>query len=501
MGRMSEPRNCQVEMEPPERGIAETPPALADIVAQAIKDGIGSSWLDPCAGNGQLVSAAIQSGIPNSAILAIDLQTELPNLRALNVECKLGIDFLEWSVATRRRFDGIFANPPYVRLREVHPILARNAQNVALPGVDLGMYSNYWVAFLIAGMNVLKPGGSLAYILPAAWQYASYAETLRNYCKKSFRELEMHRVEVPMFDEVDDGSILLIGRGYGEKPLSKARLMTHDSLASLARYFAAPRTLYNGLDIWDTYHEEIGEGEVRVGDIAEIRIGAVTGHARYFLLRESERQDLRIPLSSVVPILSKASHLRFADIDSRNWDDLKNCNERVWLFNPIEKDMNHPSVRSYLELSEEQGGCRREATKIRNRIPWYRVAIPDPFHGFVSGMSRQRTWITLNRHPGLTASNTLYGVRFLDIGDVDQQAAWSLAMLSTRSWNCRLDLARRYPQGLMKLEPSDFARIIVPRPLRRRGALDLYRKAIDLMHSGRVKAVREFVDSWVKGEG
>ena len=35
--------------------------------------------------------------------------------------------------------------------------------------------ANYWVPFLVAGMRLLKPGGSLAYILPAAWEYANYA--------------------------------------------------------------------------------------------------------------------------------------------------------------------------------------------------------------------------------------------------------------------------------------------------------------------------------------
>ena len=58
------------------------------------------------------------------------------------------------------------------------------------------------MAFLIAGMRLLKPGGSLAYVLPAAYEYANYARALREVCEASFYELDVHRVSVPMFDKV-----------------------------------------------------------------------------------------------------------------------------------------------------------------------------------------------------------------------------------------------------------------------------------------------------------
>ena len=105
-----------------------------------------------------------------------------------------------------------------MRLRDLHQVLFDTAIATRLNGVGVSATTNYWVPFLIAGIKLLKPGGSLAYILPAAWEYANYARAVRGLCSESFRELDIHRVSVPMFENVDDGCVLLVGRGFGKLP-------------------------------------------------------------------------------------------------------------------------------------------------------------------------------------------------------------------------------------------------------------------------------------------
>ena len=41
-------------------------------------------------------------------------------------------------------------------------------------------------------------------------------------CESSFEELDVHRVSVPMFETVSDGSVLLVGRGLG-----RSRVVEH----------------------------------------------------------------------------------------------------------------------------------------------------------------------------------------------------------------------------------------------------------------------------------
>ena len=476
--------------------MADTPDLLADALVRAVSPVGTGSWLDPSAGSGQLVAAALRSGVSPESILAIDLQVNLPPLSTLGVESLLGTDFLRWAQATDRRFDRVIANPPFVQLRELEEALLRPALEMQIDGFSMSATANYWVAFLVAGLRLLKPGGSLAYILPAAWEYADYATPLRSLCASLFGELDVHRVSVPMFETVDDGSVLLVGRGFGQQPRRQAYIFRYDTLSELNRFVCdsdSPKTSR----AMHSRESDLPEEHVEFGDIANIRIGAVTGDARYFLFNEAQRLALQLPCSAVRPVLSKAQHIIGSEIDCGAWEALLAAGKRVWLFHPSDADLSHPAVRAYLDLPEREGGCNREATKIRDRDPWYRVPLPTPFDGFMTGMSHARPWVALNRLPGLTATNTLYGVSFPAITSANEQIAWCLSMLSSTTAKSRARLVRQYPQGLLKLEPGDMARLVVRRPKTVEGVGGLYRQAVEFYRAGRPEDAQALVDEWL----
>ena len=475
--------------------MANTPDILADALIRAVGTSGAGSWLDPSAGSGQLVEAALRSGVSNESILAIDLQERLPTLDRLAVESLLGTDFLQWACRTDRRFDRVIANPPFVRLRDLEESLFRPALAMRLNGVGMSATANYWAAFLVAGIRLLKPGGSLAYILPAAWEYADYGSELRDLCVASFQDLDVHRVSVPMFERVSDGSVLLVARGFG-RPSRRIRVFKHQTLLALDKALRGSDTSTADGEM-RLRESRLPKGQVRFGEIAEVRIGAVTGDARYFLLNEARRLGLELPLSSVRPILSKARHIVASEIDRDVWDRLLATGQRVWLFDPSDSDLVDPAVRAYLDLTEENGGCHRAAMKIRHRNPWYRVPSPGSFDGFVSGMSQTNSWVAFNRMARLTASNTLYGVRFPSIEDPEEQASWCLSMLSSTTAESRGRLTRQYPQGLPKLEPSDIANLAVRRPKTKVDALSLYRSATKLIMAGRPGAAQAIADEWL----
>ena len=268
----------------------------------------------------------------------------------------------------------MIANPPFVRLRELEENLLRPALETRLNGISIPATANYWAAFLVAGMRLLKPGGSLAYILPAAWEYADYASGLRNLCAASFQELDVHRVSVPMFDKVSDGSILLVGRGFGW-PRRQIRVIRHQTLSALNKAVCARDTSIaaGGMRLQDSC---LPKGQVRFGQIAEVQIGAVTGDARYFLLNEARRLSLGLPLSAVRPVLSKARHIIGSEIDYDAWARLLDAGQRVWLFDPSDSDRSDPSVRAYLHLTEEDGGMPPNSNEDQRPRPM--VSRPNP---------------------------------------------------------------------------------------------------------------------------
>ena len=479
---------------PPQQGMADTPELLAEAAIRAIGCDGAKSWLDPSAGSGNLIKAALDAGVPAKTFLAVDLLTNLPSLEILGVESRLGTDFLRWANTTQRRFDRVIANPPYVRVRELGEQLYGPAVETRFDEITISPSANYWVAFVVASIKLLNPGGCIAFILPAAWEYADYAAVLRAKCASMFRELDVHRVSVPMFDDVNDGSILLVARGYGEPAERDPRVFRYPSLKNLCEIVGMNHVAPSQSKKLRQSQLSAKDGQVRIGDIARIQIGAVTGDADYFLFSENQRIERALPLSAVVPVLSKSNHITDAEARLNVWRRLRDQNKRMWLFSPTKEALVTRRVRDYLDLPVEEGGCNKEARKIVDRNPWYRVKIPDRFDGFLSGMSQTHFWVALNRMPNLTISNTLYGMRFKTNMNMDEKAAWCLAMLSSSASDSRASLAREYPQGLLKLEPRDFENLLVPRPKSTQNALKHYRQAVRLIKSGRRNEAEELAD-------
>jgi len=244
----------------------------------------------------------------------------------------------------------------------------------------------------------------------------------------------------------------------------------------------------------------ISKYERLLGDVIELRIGGVAGDAQYFLLDESRREKLGIPKAALVPVLSRARHLTASQVTREEWDRLKEDGQRVWLFRPPERILTHPAVKAYLELAEEDGGCRREAYKLA-RDPWYVTPLPEDVHGFISGMSGSGPWIALKDMRGLSATNTLYTVRFRDRLAMDERAAWSLSLLTEAARGRLAAIGRQYADGLIKYEPGDLARLPVPIPARTRGAARTYRLAIAHLVAGEHTRAQKLADQWLLAKG
>ena len=71
-------------------------------------------------------------------------------------------------------------------------------------------------------------------------------------------------------------------------------------------------------------------------------------------------------------------------------------------------------------------------------------------------------------------------------------------MLSSATAESRAQLVRQYPQGLLKLEPGDMARLAVRRPRTLEGALSLYRQAVELIMAGRPEPAQALADEWLE---
>ena len=199
---------------PPPECRVYTPPLLANAMVHAIEPRPTDYWLDPCMGSGAFIAPLRKSGVPQERIVGIDIDP-LSGAEDSAATTLRGIDFFDWCASTKKRFTKVVANPPYVALCKLGADLQKSVQQFhdsEDPSFELR--SNYWCAFLSACLGLLKPDGSLAFVLPAAWDYALYAHRLRERVLSSFKSVEVHRSLEPLFPKVREGRVVLLAKGY-----------------------------------------------------------------------------------------------------------------------------------------------------------------------------------------------------------------------------------------------------------------------------------------------
>ena len=475
-----------------------TPSVLADAVVLALGDFSDARWLEPCVGKGAFLQALARHGVEAKRIIGTDLaSTPEPTDRLGRV--RRSTEFLEWSMKTTHRFDRIVANPPFIALSGLDARVQKAALQHETPeGSKVTLSGNCWHAFLCASLRLLKRNGSIAFILPAAYEYANYARSLRLQLPSQFSDIRVHRCRTPLFEDAEDGSVVVIAKGY-QTPPEISRRFIHNDLQDLV--CGIPKRHLNSDDLQIRHQSFKRHNTVPLSSVMSIGIGAVTGDADYFLMNEAARIGNSLPLDAMIRVVSKSRHVYSGRITRNSWNDLLNVGERVWLFRPDGTTLQKKSVRRYLDKPTEAGGCRRTAYKIRNREPWYQTPMPLRPHGFLTGMSQYGPVVCFNRMNGLAATNTLYTVRFPPGRSRREQIGWAMMLLTTAVREQLQELARAYPLGLPKLEPGDLKAIEIPRPRNSLVSESHYDSAVKALHDGDLTKSEAIAERYISSPG
>jgi hypothetical protein len=162
-------------------GLYYTPPAVAaEVVSLALRHGSSRSplrVLDPCAGAGAFLCAAAAAA-PGAELFGVDLHAEA--LRAAR-----GALALARSGASLRRADSLRAalppadlvvgNPPYGHVAEPAGRAWLLRRLPALRGGEIDRYA----AFLLRSLELLRPGGTAALLVPDTWMTNARSGPLR----------------------------------------------------------------------------------------------------------------------------------------------------------------------------------------------------------------------------------------------------------------------------------------------------------------------------------
>jgi len=486
------------------------------------------SILDPSFGGGVFLQAAAerlrQLGGSIDNIHGVEIAEAAYNRVALSFdfaqdrtigEARLHrADFLALTPGQLGLFDSVVGNPPFIRA----PRLSAASRSLALSqaaaqGVRLSKRSSVWAPFLVHASAFVKPGGRMAMVVPAELGHAVYARAVIEHLTQSFAQVTLLSPRERLFPELDQDTLLLLAEGRTSLPRQALPHKGWDG-ASLrsGRGVVVGQWLDQALTVasgeWRVaiskpcaqvagspddylpansssrlvgallpervlalYQELAVQPRVRrLGALAEVGIGYVTGANRFFHLSPAEVARWELPPEALRPAVWRSRALVGLRLSRQDWqracasgtagyllqvngDPLKPCAQVAG------SPDNSEAVWRYLAHGEASGVA--QGYKARERRCWYQVGnvkVPDLL---LAAMGLRLALVT--NEANVTVPNTLHVVRLYPHA---QTTALDLS-LGWQSTLTRLSLeveGHALGGGLLKLEPSEARRVLVALP-------------------------------------
>ena len=470
------------------RGAFFTPERIANYLAEwAIGEKIDPVVLDPTCGDGELLHAAglILKRVPGNLSTAsrqlVGVDVHATSLLAARVRlATAGIEptlhLSDFFAVTAPNIpgnhligsvDAVVGNPPFIRFHlHVGDLRDRANDAAAQQGVALNGRASSWAAALVHASGFLKPDGRLAMVLPAELLSVDYAEPVRRWLLLRFGHVEIITFHQRQFSDASADVILLLASGTGgTNKIGIRSVQDANDLSVLAashQIVRAPASgKWTGLALPPNTQNAYKRARSyfdRLGDVAKVHLGTVTGANKFFALSEDQRKKWGLEESDVTAMMPSGSRgLRGATFTASDWDLLRQSGARVWLFRPDPLQMSSSAER-YLQEGLRLGV--NETYKSRVRPSWWAVPVSPVPDFFFSYMAHNHVRIVQNEAK-VGYFNSLLGVTAK--GNANLQGLHLLAMNSATLLASEL-MGRSYGGGVLKLEPGELSNLWVPKP-------------------------------------
>lgn len=480
-------------------GSHKTPIKLADFLTDWAIRSRADTILDPAAGDGVFLEAAFQRlvslgathddaanniyGVEADWRLCDKSAKRLQSAVAFPISHVLNKDFFTISASDKTgcsipKVDIVVGNPPYVGFHLFSGQDRERALSMAnAAGIHLPQTTSSWAPYVVHAVEFLKPDGRLAMVLPSELLTIQYARQVREHLEKRFRRLLFVVFESRVFAAQQD-VVLLLADSHGQLERRCIRVKGADELIQISTrpelLSRTPSSWLNGrwtsmlvnqevLDLFEKLRSD--GGIVRLGDVADIRIGIVTGDNSFFIMDDTKARRLGIRSKWLRPILANTRETRFAickksDLArNRSKPSVQDVTlRRLLLRIPPDADVSQDAaLQAYLEEGSRAGVDRRYKCSIR--YPWYSVPWVSPPDAFLTYMFGKQARMILNES-GVSSTNTIHNVSFRR---QTESPASHIAAFYNSLTSLSIELVgRAYGGGMLKLEPSDCKDILIP---------------------------------------
>jgi predicted RNA methylase len=443
-----------------------TPPAVVEFMLDRAESHIPrpAVVIDPGAGVGAF-SLAAKRRWPDARVLAVDVNVVTLGLLGARQSSDMELvldDFLKWAAPTNgpRLWIG---NPPYTRHQQLTTEIKDEAMEAA-GGLLASRRAGLSAHFLAATLTARQPDDVICYLLPGSWADTAYGKPLRRSVLESAGgSVEMYGfgTDIDIFEGTRVAAMVLVVGADADGPQSLITAATKLTASGVDVGRPSNRARRGGGErfgawLWPRRLPN-GSARTRLGDLTRIRRGVATGANRFFFLNDEER-DL-LPSGATQRAVLRLRRIVGDVLSIPEHDRLGADGERRWLL-AIRADgdlMDDDAVVQWLTDAMEAGVHERYL--VGHRDPWYAVESVTPPDVLFGPMSKRHMRAVRNE-TGAIHSNAIYGLYL----DGEKHLAEPLtAWLNSEDGQLALRAqARTYGAGLVKLEPSDLAAVLVP---------------------------------------
>lgn len=463
------------------RGAFFTPPSITRYLADWAVREPADTVFEPSAGDAAFLVAATERlrslGVETPELHGVEIHAASAATARRRVAQAGGratvrtADFFD--VAPRPTYTAVLGNPPYIRYQDFRGKQRAQSRRAALhAGVTLSALASSWAAFTVHSALFLTPGGRMALVLPAELLSVNYAAAVRKFLFDRFASVELVMFDEQVFPGAEADVVLLLADGFDAGPSGHAvihRARNADSLdAELVQRHWSPS---DPSDKWvsgligqrpvEVLHGLQAAGQFDVLERwGETTLGMVTGNNGYFALSPERVAELGLDDGDLLTLSPPGSaHLRGLALSAQQLGALGAEGRAVHLFRPGDRPSS--AARRYIAAGQAAGV--HLAYKCRVRTPWYRVPLLAPADLLLTCMNADTPRLVTNRAHAHHL-NSVHGVYLRAEHAALGRDLLPLAALNSVTVLHAEMVGRAYGGGVLKIEPREADRWLVPAP-------------------------------------
>ena len=312
-------------------------------------------------------------------------------------------------------------------------------------------------------------------VLPGELLQVKYASELRQYLARKFSHLTVVTFRSLVFAGTQQETVLLLGiRGDSHKNAKVSFVELDDpenlDISTIGGTSAVRDELNHTHEKWTQYYlsqKELGlirsieqdDSVPRLGDVAEVDVGIVTGRNEFFVLTGAEAERLGVR-DYCLPLIGRSHQIPGLVLADKDWQSLVSQESKCFLMQlgDVNRDQLTSEARSYVATGEQRGFHTGYKCKIR--LPnWWKVPsvwVPD---AFMLRQIHEGPRIVSNRC-GAVCTDTIHRIRTNGEVDGEYLAAASINSLTFAFSELK---GRSYGGGVLELEPTEAEELPFPR--------------------------------------